>query len=241
MSDSLPPLCLKFPDALFKRTSIGHGSLGCGSEKCNPTIQALIGGITSRRSDVSRAHQPIHVLASERGEHQGDRWQNMRDDSPASQNDIYERPTRPSIAITERMDRFELCVSDGCLRDRRKFISIAEFAQVLEQTVNLLRRWRHEGRVAWTVVSAAYPILVSTNHSPLRLKASTGHQAAVDFSDVINRDRVCGPDLTDGPGHGRDIAEDFLCCDVSRSFAQRVGDFSMEQPPTPDFKAFDLG
>lgn len=54
----------------------------------------------------------------------------MGRDAPASQNKMDERPSRSSIAVHERMDRFELGMDERRLRKREYPFFVAEGGKV---------------------------------------------------------------------------------------------------------------
>ncbi len=54
-----------------------------------------------------------------------------------------ERPAYPPVAIRERVDRFELRVSDRGLQRRGQIVALQEPQQILHEAGDVLRRRRH--------------------------------------------------------------------------------------------------
>nr|WP_236565373.1 MULTISPECIES: hypothetical protein [Nocardia] len=70
-----------------------------------------------------------------------------------------QRATGSAVAVDERVDRLELRVRDGGLRDSGQIVAIAERDQVLHQLGYELRRWWNEGGRAGIEGAATDPVL----------------------------------------------------------------------------------
>ena len=70
-----------------------------------------------------------------------------------------ERAARTPVAVDEGMDRLELGMGNGCLRNRGETVVIGEGTEVLKQLLDVFWWRRDEGRGARIEAAAANPVL----------------------------------------------------------------------------------
>src|SRR5437667_9642268 len=75
--------------------------------------------------------------------------------SPPSEDDLNQCASRSAVSVIERVDGLELRMCDRSLDEGRKPFVVAKRAQVHEQSLDVLRRRRHEVRATRIVVVAA--------------------------------------------------------------------------------------
>src|SRR5207245_9396614 len=81
--------------------------------------------------------------------------------SPPSEDDVEQFSSRSAVSVIERVDGLDLRMCDRSLHEGRKPFVVAKRAQVHEQSLDVLWRWRHEVRATRIVVVAADPALGS--------------------------------------------------------------------------------
>ncbi len=86
-----------------------------------------------------------------------------------------------TVAVEERVDGFELCMCDGCLRDRRQRVFIGERDEVGDQFLDLFMWRRDERSGARVVVASTNPVLNLAKVSSVFGDASSCKQSLVDL------------------------------------------------------------
>src|SRR5438046_3951010 len=128
--------------------------------------------------------------------------------SPSPEDDLNQCSSRSAVSVVERVDGLELRMCDRSLDEGRKPFVVAKRAQVHEQSLNVLWRWRHEVRATRIVVVAADPALGSPDAAgDVRVRGSS-EQHAMDVDDVLRGD-AAGPGRSlDGELHRVDVGQD---------------------------------
>lgn len=120
---------------------------------------------------------------------------------------MYQGPSGAPVAVGERVDGLELGVGDGGLGERRQHFAGREPAQVVQEPIHLLRRWRHEVSFARVVVVPADPVLFGSDLPADLGGGRAGHHGPVDVEDGLQADSFHAGGLFDGELHGVDVGQ----------------------------------
>ena len=154
-AEPLAPGVLQRSHLLLEAPGILGGAPAGAREERDPAVDARMGFLGGGRALVARPGESGDVVAGPRCEDQRDRRQDARRESAPSQHQVDQRSSRAPVPVDERVDRLELRVGDGGLRDRGQGVVVAERGEVGQHLADqLLRRW-HEGRRTRVVVAAA--------------------------------------------------------------------------------------
>src|SRR5207302_5496575 len=89
---------------------------------------------------VAIRRQAVDVLVSVRSECHADRRNVVGGEAAPAEHDVYEASADAAIAVHEWMDRLELSVHQGGLRQRGQIVSRQKGAEVLEQREDFVLR-----------------------------------------------------------------------------------------------------
>jgi len=107
------------------------------------------------------------------------------------------------------MNGFELGVDERCLDERSEAVIVDRVAEISEQAINVLRRWRHEVGAAGVVVVAADPVLLRPNAAGDPVVFRSFNQAPVDGGNFASPKGLNSRSLIDGQTHRVNIGQDF--------------------------------
>lgn len=158
-----PPLLER--DRVLRSASTGRG------EEPDPPVHALAGHHRVRPPPVAGQSQPFDVGLGPAGENQRDWRHGVWSDASATQHDVHERASNPAIAVDKRVDRLELGVGDGGLHDSRHRGVVDEAAEIGEELLDQLRRWRDEPCGAGVQTAPADPALLRAQQTGVRRRA----------------------------------------------------------------------
>ena len=193
------------------------------------------------RAPVACPRESGDVVAGPRGEDQRDRRQDARRESASSQHQLDQRASGAPVPVDERMDRLELRVGDGGLRNRGQGVVVAERGEVGKQLVDQLVRRRHKGRCTRVVVAPANPVLDRTGATGVLREARPGEQEAMRLEHDLHADRSAGRHRLHGPEHRLDVPEDLQGGDIARFLAELAGGLGAEQPAAAHLQPLDPG
>ena len=177
---------------------LGGGEDG-GGEHAEP---GGLGGVEPVRADRVRVpvgSEPFNVLVAESRQDQADRQYRLGGEPASGEHGVDEGAADASVAVSERMDRFELGVREAGLDNGRVPTSVEVADEVIEQRRNVFRGGGDEVGVQGVVVGAADPVLHGADAAVLRL---VGQQRGVQFKQVLDRHLWCCN--KDGPGFVQD-------------------------------------
>ncbi len=214
-------------------SEISAGELGgprrCRSEDLEPSLEV----------PFSVRYEPVDISLFVLCEHHADRRHEVRCDVPALQDDLHQNAPRSPVAVLVRVDRFELCVCECRLGERRQRLGIAESAEVVEEGVHLLGWRRYEVRAARVVVVAADPVLLGSylagDLGPFRSR----HEEAVNLDNLRRVDLLLLGCVLDRGLHCVDVGEDLER--GHRCFLSRVvANLGSREDARVDLYPFDL-
>ena len=140
------------------------------------------------------------------------------------------------VAVDEWVNGLELRVRDGCLGDRWQRVVVREADEVADEVRNMLGRRRYEVRVAWVVVAATNPVLLSAEPPAVLLEPGPPQKTSMDFKKQFHSDHVSGVNLVDAVDHRVDVPEYLNSRDIGWALAKSPGGFSSQEAAGADCK-----
>ncbi len=126
--DALPPRLLQRAHALLERARVATARLQAVAKSAiqRLTPSSACGG---PGAVIAGRGQAADIVPRERGQDQRDGREEPIGEPAASQDEVDQGATGPAVAVGERVDRLELRVRDGRLRDGGQRVVVGEKAQ----------------------------------------------------------------------------------------------------------------
>jgi len=153
------PLELQLVDVLCQASHMLRRDDSGLDERREPVVHTSEGAGFDRAADVPVGAQPVDVAVAESRQHETDREHRLRGQTAPGKNGVDQSATDPTVAIGERMDRFELGVHDPGLYQRSVQGSVEIVDEVGHQRSDILGRWGDEICFERMPIRASDPIL----------------------------------------------------------------------------------
>lgn len=147
-------------------------------------------------------------------------------------------PSAP-VAVDERVNRLELSVGDGCLRDGWERVILDEGAQVLQQLLHEVGGRRDERRRARVEAAATDPVLDAADLPRVLTEAGAGEEPVVHLEQAIDGDRLSRAEGVDRPRHRVDVPEHLAGGDVGVGLARGARRLGAEEPAPAHDESLD--
>ncbi|MCK0091375.1 hypothetical protein MWU77_11335 [Rhodococcus sp. F64268] len=153
------PLELQLVDVLCQALRMLRRDDSGLDERRKPVVHTSEGAGVDRAADVPVGAQPVDVAGAESRQHETDREHRLRGQTAPGKYGVDQSATDPTVAIGERMNRFELGVHDPGLYQRSVQGSVEIVDEVGHQRSDILRRWGDEIRFERMPIRAPDPVL----------------------------------------------------------------------------------